>query len=301
MNRIQSAKKAVEVDIKHSPIDLRVTARYRDAGDLDSLVLFDTRQDELQTEVAAGDYLANRGPIERTVLLNLYPPIRKRKRERLEQKMAHAANLMQTRGAKTDSDRRLLARVLIQEGQLVAFRGDYIAALKNYDDADKSLGPLIFNPKRIPARDDADPLFQLRFHSVVLLIRARKFEETQSRLANLSALVDRMIGSQPEEPDYLRWRAQSFLLRTYCALGTGSEKEAGDSLQRYLDMQRDLDHRVATSGTKRELVEAVENARQLCKNRSSRRVGFLSVGAVEDVWGTSVPIGHPCPISSMLS
>ncbi len=70
----------------------------------------------------------------------------------------------------------------------------------------------------------------------------RQVDRALQYLPNLSLIAnEEMIASDPEEPepDYLRWRAKSFLLSAHVALGTGSQKEGAMALEAYVDSTRD--------------------------------------------------------------
>jgi len=255
------AKKATEVD--YAKVDLRVTAYHSDAGAVSWLVLFDSRQSDLEKTVAAGDYLASRGPIERTVLLNLYPPIAAERKARLEAKRQVVERLLKTRDARTDDERRLLGRALGNAANLSAVRGDNFAALNGYIDVCKVLFPLVLESVDPPKRDDAEPLFRAAVQPVAYFVQVKKFDQARQYLPNLSLIAERMIESHPDDPDYLRWRARSELYASQIAIGTESQDEAAKALKAYVDTQREVDRRVGNSATRVDLADALDRAEKL--------------------------------------
>ena len=256
-------KKASEIDLQGRKIDLRVLALHKDLGAVSRLVMFDSHQSELEKAVLAGDYLVNRGPIERTILLNLYPPISDERRARLNAKRDVVRRLVETRDARTSDDRRLLARALTNSANLSSSRGDNLSALKGYIEVLEVLEPLVFESSSRPRRDDGERLFEAALQPVAYFVRVKKFDRAQQYLPNLSLIAERMIASDPEEPDYLRWRAEAFLQKVYVALGVGSQEEAGKALQGYVDSQREVHRRVGNLTTREELAAALDRAENI--------------------------------------
>ena len=92
----------------------------------------------------------------------------------------------------------------------------------------------------------------------------RQVDRALQYLPNLSLIAnEEMIASDPEEPDYLRWRAKSFLLSTHVALGTGSQKEGAMALEAYVDSKREIHRRVGNPTTSQELATALEGAEEI--------------------------------------
>jgi hypothetical protein len=251
-------KKAAE--LSNSNIDLRVRALHRDAGPVTSLVLFDTRQDQLEKAVSAGDYLVNRGPIERSVLLNLYPPILAKRIERTNAKRESVKRLLETRNITTDDDRRQLARVLTNEADLSAFRGDHSSALNAYNEVTQLLTPLVLESVRTPRREDGENLFNAALQPVAYFVRAKRFENARPYLRDLSLITDRLIASNSKEPDYVRWRATGFLQSAAVALGLGLQEECATTLQHYVDSYREIHRLVDKPSTGMELAVALDRA-----------------------------------------
>lgn len=253
-------KKASEIDLQSRKMDLRVLALHEDLGAVSRLVMFDSHQTELEKAVLAGDYLVNRGPVERTVLLNLYPPISDERIARLNAKRDVVRRLVETRDARTSDDRRLLARALTNSANLSSLRGDDLSALKGYIELFEVLEPLVFESSSKPRRDDGERLFEAALQPVAYFVRAKKFDRAKQYLPKLSLIAERMITSYPEDPDYLRWRAEAFLQKVYVALGAGSQEEAGKALQDYVDSQREVHRRVGNLTTRKELAAALDRA-----------------------------------------
>lgn len=256
-------KKATEIDTASRDLGLRVKSFHKDFGAVSSLVLYDSRQSALEKDVGAGDFLANRGPIERTVLLNLYPPIQAERTARAAKKRELARQLLETREVKTDTDRRLVARGLSQAAASATLRGDTASALNTNIDVIKLLEPLVFERDRLPMREDADLLFKAAFQPVAYFMRTKKFDRARQYLPNLSLIAEQMIASDPEEPDYLRWRAECFLFSAFAAIGTGAQKDGNIALAAYVQTQREVHHKVRNQSTRTDLTAALDQAAEI--------------------------------------
>jgi hypothetical protein len=171
--------------------------------------------------------------------------------------------LLETRDARTSDDRRLLARALTNSANLSSSRGDNLSALKGYIEVLEVLEPFVFESSSRPRRYDGERLFEAALQPVAYFVRVKKFDRAQQYLPNLSLIAERMIASDPEEPDYLRWRAEAFLQKVYVALGVGSQEEAGKALQGYVDSQREVHRRVRNLTTREELTAALDRAEKI--------------------------------------
>jgi hypothetical protein len=257
------ARQAAEIDLTSGKVDLRVLAYNKDFGDVGWLVLFDSRPSQWEKEILAGDYLVNRGPIEQMVLLNLYPPLSAERKAQQDAKREILKRLLETRDAKTDEERRTLARALNQSANVSAVRGDHLAALNGYIEVVKLLGPLVLDPGRKPKHGDGELLYVAALQPVAYFTRSKRFDRARDYLPNLAIIAERMIESDPDEPDYLRWRARSFLQTAMVAQGSGSPQEAATALRSYVEAQREVHCRVDNAATRQDLMDALERGIEL--------------------------------------
>jgi hypothetical protein len=256
-------KEAVEIDAFASGIDLRVLAMHPDHGDVSEIVLFDTKQGQLEKEIVAGDYLANRGSIERTVLLNLYPPTSAKRTATTAPRRERLAQLLDTRDPKNDDDRRLLSRGLSDAANLEAVQGDYPAALNDYVAVMKLLEPLVMDPKRQVKREDAEPLFRAALQISAYFLQVKKYDQAASWLPNLSTIAERMIAVDVSDPEYQRWKATAALQAVYLALGRKEQAKAAAALTTYVESQREIQRMVEDAASARELRDVLSKAEKL--------------------------------------
>jgi len=242
---------------------LRVLAYYKDFGNVEWLVLFESKLSTLEKQILGGDYLVNRGPIEQKVLLNLYPPISKEREAQREQKRKDGERLLETRIVTTDQERRMLARALDQSANLSAFRGDNRSALNGYWEVLKLLEPLVLKPGRSPNYVDGELFFRDALHLVSYFTDSKNFNRARDYLPNLLVIAERMIVSDPDEPEYLRWRARGYWQTAVVMQGSGSLQESAAALKSYVETERDIHRKVANAVTRQDLIDALERSAEL--------------------------------------
>lgn len=160
----------------------------------------------------------------------------------------------------------LLARALDNSAGLSAFRGNYLAALNDYNEVLRLLWPLVLKSTGVPRRDDGERLFEAALQPVLYFLKAGKFDRAQQYLPNLSLIIERLVASDPYDPDYLRWRATYLLQTAYVALGVGSQQDAGAALQGYVESLREVHRIVRNPTSRRELATALERAEQISRS-----------------------------------
>jgi hypothetical protein len=266
------ARQATEIKLTDSDVDLRVLAYYGDFGAVSWIVLFDSQPSPLEEQILAGDYLVNRGSIERSVLLNLYPPVNDDRKKLQDAKTQNVQRLLETRDPKTDDERRMLARALYQSANLSAFRGDHSAAVSDYLEVMKLLEPLVLNSGSEPKYSDGKLMFDAAMQPVLYFTLVNQFDRAQEYLPNLLIITQRLIDSNPGEPDYMRWQARSYLQTATIAQSTGSLQEAATALRSYVDLERDVHRKIDNDGTRQDLMEALETSIELGASLESSSV-----------------------------
>ncbi len=259
-----ATRQAREIDLANEPVGLRVLAHQPQVA-AGPLVLFDGRPTPLQNSALGGDYLINRGPIEKTVLLNLYPPVIAERTAASLARRAQLQRLLETRKAETSDDRRLLSRALVNAGRLAAFRGDSAAALADYAEVVALLKPLVLDAKNKPLREDGERLHDVALQPVAFHIRARQFDRVAAPMQELSAIVDRMATSDPDDPAYARWRAQRDLWAARSAIGSSSWSDAAGALASAVETMRSIDARLKNANSRSELAATLRQAADLAR------------------------------------
>jgi len=159
----------------------------------------------------------------------------------------------------------MLARALNQSANLSDLQGDHLAALNGYIEVIKLLEPLVLdrgrNPK--PKYSDGDLLFSAALQPVAYFTQSKKFDRARHYLPNLSVITGRMIESDPDEPDYLRWRARTYLQTAMVAQGSESPREAAAALRSYVEAEREVHHKVGNAATRQDLIDALERSMEL--------------------------------------
>jgi hypothetical protein len=257
--------KATELPPVSAGIALRATAYFADAGDARWVLLFDTEPSALARDVAASDYLVHRDPIERNALLNFYPPLEEEPAAAYKARAAAVARLLETRKVTTDDERRALARALFLTGRESAYSGDDLTALRAYVDARRLMEPLVFDRK--PAFEDGERMFESAIEPVAYFLNAKKFSRANDFLPMLTRISARMAGSDPSEPQYLRWRAASSYLAARLAVGTAHRSEALTALQDGIEAMREVNRRVDNSLTRADLAQTLEEAVALSEGK----------------------------------
>jgi hypothetical protein len=263
------ARTAHEIDPATRPVTLRVLAAHDMSGTQEQLVLFDGNPSPLQKDALAGDYLFSRGPIERMVLLNLYPPVvaeRRRADQALRDELLH---LLKTRRPETADQRRLLARGVAGAARLAVVRGDPATALNAFLEVGSLLGPLVIESKGLPRREDGEAFYEAAVQPVAFYVRSRRFDDAQKYLPKLALIAERMLADAPDEPDYQRWRADAHLWEARVAAGTERWEQLATSLQSYVQCLTRVHEQIGSEATRNELVGALSQAIELAAKAPS--------------------------------
>lgn len=259
------AKQAHEIDLASRSVEIRVLASHSTSGASRDLVLFDGNPTRLQKDILSGDYLVNRGAVERTVLVNLYPPVAAERDDAYAARRERVKALLETRKPESVEDRRLLARAINSAAQLSAVRGDALSALNGFIEVVRLLSPLVFDAKEGPTREDGERLYKAALQPVAYFVKIRKFDRAKQYVPNLLVIADRMIASDSTEPDYLRWRADAQLWAARVAIASEAWPDGVKSLVDYVASTREVDRRIGSVGTRKELADALHLARAMAR------------------------------------
>ncbi len=255
-------RSALRVDLQKTDLDLRVTAYYPDQQA--NLTLFSSAHTHAQRVVLECDFLKQVDhAIEREALLGLYQA-RLRSREASSGQPKVIQQFRETRTlppVETDSDRRILARYMFEQGSMLDFRGEKSLAHRYFDAVGDILIPLCFDQR--PTYADAR-LMYLSCRSSAAPIEGGDPEAVKDALNNLDLVTVRLIEAEPENADYQRARAATLRqLASYFA-SQGNRDETAAALTDSVEMLRALAKRLPSRARLQDahdaLVDGVKSA-----------------------------------------
>jgi hypothetical protein len=231
-------RSALRVDLEKTDLDLRVTAYYRDQQA--NLTLFSSAHTHVQRVILECDALKRTNhAIEREALLGLYQA-RLRSREAPSGLPKIIQQFRDTRvlpPVESDSDRRILARYLFEQGGLLDFRGEKSLARRYFHAVGDTLVPLYFDQR--PTYADARLMYLCCRHNGAS-VEGGDPEAVKDALNNLDMVTVRLIEVEPENADYQRARAATLVQLASFFASQGDRDKAAAALTDSVEMLRAL-------------------------------------------------------------